>query len=108
MGNEAVGKIALVLALHNGTRKMCIVFHPQKSFFERARSIDSNRYNQLLRHSMIFLDGGPTNHKSLLEEHPPGPVSAIREEKCAALSSLYGPRTMLSNKRHIFSLLVIL
>jgi hypothetical protein len=45
-----------------------------------------------------FLDGGPTNHKPLLEEHPPGPVSANLEEKCAALDALYGPGIMLSNK----------
>jgi hypothetical protein len=49
---------------------------------------------------MIFLDGGPTNHKSLLEEHPPEPVSASREDKCVTLTALYKLAILLSNKCH--------
>ena len=47
---------------------------------------------------MIFLDGGPTIHKSLPEEQPPGPVSASRAVEFGTLNELYEAVILLSIK----------
>jgi len=66
-----------------------VVVCPAPAFSEATDSPEANNNSA---------DGGPTNPKSLLKEHPPGPGSASRTSKRATLKALYEPVILLSNK----------